>query len=222
EDQAVTFIYEKVIQTGSVILKYQDINGKQIKEDTQISGEVGEVKDVDTADIDGYKFKQIKENIINNQITIDSEEKEIHFIYAKKVMIQLSFVGSEGGEAFHNWFLLDSNQTDDVFVRTDEDYDDYWYNPNKENSEKYHKYNIGESLYFDTKSREVYQGDKYSIPDYSGVYRHFYPNNSNYNDHITHYGYTWSWGLWVRKNDTPLEGIVGEEDIHIIYDVRQN
>ena len=62
EDQVVTFIYEKEVEEGRLIIKYQDLVGNPIMEDDILTGKVGEEYLVEPKAIDGYFFFSTSDN----------------------------------------------------------------------------------------------------------------------------------------------------------------
>ncbi|BDZ31990.1 MucBP domain-containing protein [Lactiplantibacillus sp. WILCCON 0030] len=76
EPLEVTFIYDEVNST--VTAHYQDQNGKQLKADTQISGQVGSSYALDAPEILGYKYNH---TIGNAAGTYTEEPLEVTFIY---------------------------------------------------------------------------------------------------------------------------------------------
>ena len=82
EDIIVTYIYEKDINYGNVIKKYQDTEGKEIEKQVVQTGVIGEEYTLEEKgkDIKGYTFKEIKGNIKG---TYKTEDITVIYVYTK-------------------------------------------------------------------------------------------------------------------------------------------
>ncbi|EOH95236.1 MucBP domain-containing protein [Enterococcus pallens] len=88
EAQSVTFVYSKLsnIETGNLLIKYVDENGKEIHQKQTLSGPIGESYDVSSdkykLSIDGYAL--VEEKLPSNMKgTFSGEEQVVTFVYKK-------------------------------------------------------------------------------------------------------------------------------------------
>ena len=83
EDQEVIFKYKKIkeeIETGKVIVKYQDEEGNSIKQDVTITGKVGTDYSVSEEEINGYEYIEV---VGNKEGKYTKENQEVIFKYRK-------------------------------------------------------------------------------------------------------------------------------------------
>ena len=83
EDQEVIFKYKKIkeeIETGKVIVKYQDEEGNSIKQDVTITGKVGTDYSVNEEEINGYEYIEV---VGNKEGKYTKENQEVIFKYRK-------------------------------------------------------------------------------------------------------------------------------------------
>ena len=83
EDQEVIFKYKKIkeeIETGKVIVKYQDEEGNSIKQDVTITGKVGTDYSVSEEEINGYEYIEV---VGNKEGKYTKEDQEVLFKYRK-------------------------------------------------------------------------------------------------------------------------------------------
>mgnify|MGYP003288517138 CR=1 FL=1 len=83
EDQEVIFKYKKIkeeIETGKIIVKYQDEEGNSIKQDVTITGKVGTDYSVSEEEINGYEYI---ETVGNKEGKYTKENQEVIFKYRK-------------------------------------------------------------------------------------------------------------------------------------------
>ncbi|MFC0232387.1 MucBP domain-containing protein [Vagococcus entomophilus] len=78
EDQIITFIYEKVMQTGNVTVKYQDADGKSLADDVTLTGAVGDAYSTEQKTFEGYAFKEVQGNPMG---TYKKEDQTIVYVY---------------------------------------------------------------------------------------------------------------------------------------------
>ena len=88
EAQSVTFVYSKLsnVESGSLLIKYVDENGKEIHQKQTLSGPIGESYDVSSdkykLSIDGYLL--VEEKLPSNMKgTFSGEEQVVTFVYKK-------------------------------------------------------------------------------------------------------------------------------------------
>ena len=83
EDQEVIFKYKKIkeeIETGKIIVKYQDEEGNSIKQDVTITGKVGTDYSVSEEEINGYEYIEV---VGNKEGKYTKENQEVIFKYRK-------------------------------------------------------------------------------------------------------------------------------------------
>ena len=71
---------EEEKETGRVIVKYQDVNGEKIHDDTIIAGEVGKDYKVDKNEIDGYELVEV---VGNEEGKYTKEDQVVIYKYEK-------------------------------------------------------------------------------------------------------------------------------------------
>lgn len=79
ENQVVTFIYEKEIEDGNVVVKYQDTLGNPLAEDELLTGKGGEDYLVEPKAIEGYFFFSTSESTSG---TFVLEDQVITLVYS--------------------------------------------------------------------------------------------------------------------------------------------
>ena len=80
ENQTVIFLYDKAIQKGTVVVKYQDVDGNLLAEDMTLTGTIGETYSAEQRTIEGYTFKEVQGNPTGS---FTKENQTVIFLYEK-------------------------------------------------------------------------------------------------------------------------------------------
>lgn len=79
--QNITYIYEKEpIQSGTIIVKYQDKFGKSLAQDTILNGEIGSTYQTQSIDLPGYKLTKVDGS---ESGTFSTDPQIVTYIYEK-------------------------------------------------------------------------------------------------------------------------------------------
>ena len=83
KEQSITFIYAKnSVKAKGLTVYYQNTKGNEISKSKIVSGNVGDKFNEAPLDIEGYTFKEVKDNT-PTEGTLSDKEQSITFIYAK-------------------------------------------------------------------------------------------------------------------------------------------
>ena len=102
EEQSITFIYTKnPVKAKDLTVYYQDTEGNEISVPKTVTGNVGHKFKEAPGSIEGYTFKEVKDNVLTEG-TLSEEEQSITFIYTKNPVkakdLTVYYQDTEGNE----------------------------------------------------------------------------------------------------------------------------
>ncbi|WP_459254351.1 BspA family leucine-rich repeat surface protein [Enterococcus faecalis] len=102
EEQSVTFIYTKnPVKAKDLTVYYQDTEGNEISVPKTVTGNVGHKFKEAPGSIEGYTFKEVKDNVLTEG-TLSEEEQSVTFIYTKNPVkakdLTVYYQDTEGNE----------------------------------------------------------------------------------------------------------------------------
>ncbi|GAB5145489.1 hypothetical protein RMBD9P1_01550 [Enterococcus faecalis] len=102
EEQSITFIYTKnPVKAKDLTVYYQDTEGNEISVPKTVTGNVGHKFKEAPGSIEGYTFKEVKDNVLTEG-TLSEEEQSVTFIYTKNPVkakdLTVYYQDTEGNE----------------------------------------------------------------------------------------------------------------------------